>query len=165
MNRLIDRMNRNTGRFVLTIVLTAVSASAEAIKALPPPPPPISSSVVGNSCLNTATSATNFQVYTCGCVAYTVPAGKVFVLESVSGFLGTAGNPSIAYVHAIAIGNNEIFFPVVPSVAPQDYVFFAPAKAYFTEGQQVSIEATVQPKTVGESCLLNGRVTGYLVDN
>jgi hypothetical protein len=92
-----------------------------------------------------------------------VPSGKIFVLESASGFLGTAGSPVIADVHALG-DNGSIFIPVVPGAAPQDYAFFVPAKAYFAEGKQIVIESSVQPKTAGETCLLNGRVTGYLVD-
>jgi hypothetical protein len=166
MKRLFDRLNAPSRRVILAAALVAASSTMHATAAKPASMGDlenVAKNGVAGSCAGSATSATSFQDYNCNCLVYTVPTGKIFVMETISGAVSTAGAPQSAFVSTGPGGGVSV--PIVPNVAPEGYTFFAPAKAYYSAGSQISIVAEVHPDVVGELCIVSTHVTGYLVND
>lgn len=93
---------------------------------------------------------------------YTVPAGKRFVVEYVSGFLTTPTTSTLPYLYMTESGSGNRHFMAPEtwrdSGGIREWIFSTSIRMYFSPGQQVNVSYGSNPTS------FNIKISGYLVD-
>jgi hypothetical protein len=97
-----------------------------------------------------------------------VPAGKLWVVEHISGFVAIKNNHSLEGIWAATIGERGIWLPKLLESDPRNFgdqigiarshSFGSPARMYIDPGRNVKVRADASP-----AVMIEAWVIGYLV--